>query len=38
MAKAKYTKTTTKTRVKKTKKSTRRCNMCGGKGYISLKK
>lgn len=38
MATAKYTKTTTKVRVKKRKKGTVRCNMCRGLGYIQFKK
>lgn len=37
MAKAKYTKTT-KRRIRKGGSNTRKCNMCGGRGYIRLKK
>ena len=35
MATAKVTK---KSRTKKGGKGTRKCNMCGGKGYIKVKK
>lgn len=38
MAKAKYTKTTTKRRVRKGGKNTRQCNMCHGRGYITINK
>lgn len=31
-------KVTTKRRVKKTGSNTRKCNMCGGKGYYTVKK
>ena len=37
MAWAKYTKTT-KTRIRKGTKNVRKCNMCGGRGYIWVKK
>lgn len=35
MAKAKVTR---KTRTRKGGSSTRKCNMCGGRGYIKVKK
>lgn len=35
---AKVTVTRTKTRTKKTKSNTRKCNICGGKGWYYVKK